>query len=277
MEEKFIENVKPLQQFMEDGSFLMPEVPAVFRALQALGAPDYVDYDYLLSLSGIAVRLAWQQGWAGHVQIPNQGIFYNQGGKSTEELTLERAGASFTVRAIAETGLEKAKQEIRQSIDRSVPVILIGGEHVTAAILGYRADELFGVYIFSDQNKRIEPYAYNRIALEQVPEKYILISNYTPRPVDRKLLTETLKTAIYQARTSHMAAFGDTALGLSSFDALAEMLVWDESFEPLTPAAAYEGDIRFPYDRPDGYYRTDGARTLDARFWDCLLYTSRCV
>lgn len=58
MEEKFIENVKPLQQFMEDGSFLMPEVPAVFRALQALGAPDYVDYDYLLSLSGIAVRLA---------------------------------------------------------------------------------------------------------------------------------------------------------------------------------------------------------------------------
>jgi len=44
--------------------------------------------------------------------------------------------------------------------------------------------------------------------------------------------------------------------------------VWDESFEPLEPGKRYEGNISFPYDRPQGYYREDGARTLGSRFWD---------
>lgn len=56
--ESYIADVKCLQQFMEDGSFLMPEIPAALRALQALGAPDYMDYDFLMSITGMAVALS---------------------------------------------------------------------------------------------------------------------------------------------------------------------------------------------------------------------------
>ena len=70
--------VRPLAQFMEDGSFLMPEVPAVLRALQAMGAPEWLDYDYAMSVSGAALRLTWQMGWAGYEDLPNQAeVFFN--------------------------------------------------------------------------------------------------------------------------------------------------------------------------------------------------------
>lgn len=44
-----IENVKELKQFMDDGSMLLPEIPVLLRLLQTLGAPEEVDYDYLMS------------------------------------------------------------------------------------------------------------------------------------------------------------------------------------------------------------------------------------
>ncbi|MCL2507553.1 MAG: hypothetical protein FWF05_00105 [Oscillospiraceae bacterium] len=268
MPEKWIGGVKPLKQFMEDGSFLMPEIPAAFRALQAMNAPEYMDYDYLLSVSGMAVRLAWQQGWAEYEDVPNQGIFYNERGKSVVGLAFDRIGVQYTVKKISEAGIEAAKSDIRVSIDKGVPALLTGGPNAYTTVLGYRDDELFGVATFADQKKRVPPHDYNCIDDWQNAEKeYILIDAYRPKAMDAELLTDTLKTAVYLARTTRLDSLGDTALGISSFDALAEMLVWDEGFEPLEPGKSYEGEISFPYDRPEGYYRTDGARTLDKRFW----------
>jgi hypothetical protein len=268
MPERFIEGVRPLQQFMDDGSFLMPEIPAVFRLLQAMNAPDYVDYDYLLSLSGMAVRLAWQQGWAEYEGLPNQAIFYNQGNKSVVEIALERAGCKYTLKKVAEVGIETARTDIKASIEKGVPVLMNGGPHVNTAILGFIDDELFGVSTFADQNKRIPPHNYNKVDdWESQMEYYILIDEYKPKAMDSVLFRDTLKTAVYLARTTRLDRLGDTALGLSSFDALAEMLVWDEGFEPLEPGKQYDGKILFPYERPEGYYRTDGAGTLAKRFW----------
>lgn len=81
MESKFIEGVKPLQQFMDDGSFLMPEIPAVLRAAQALHFPAYVDYDYLLSVSG----MAW---------------FVLPGSRDGRSMRIFRIRQSFTIRII---------------------------------------------------------------------------------------------------------------------------------------------------------------------------------
>lgn len=268
MESKFIEGVKPLQQFMDDGSFLMPEIPAVLRAAQALHFPAYVDYDYLLSVSGMAVRLAWQQGWAEYADLPNQAIFYNQDHKSTTALALERIGISYMEKSVSGAAMEDVRREIQASLDRDIPVLLHGGPEAQTVILGYSGADFYGVSTFADPDKRETPHDYNKIEnWEDKIDTYTLITSYTPRIMDRHLFKDTLKTAVYLARTSRVKSHGDTALGISSFDALAEMLVWDESFEPLEAGRQYSGKIHFPYDRPAGYYRTDGAGSLEKRFW----------
>ena len=81
------------------------------------------------------------------------------------------------------------------------------------------------------------------------------------------MLTEVLETAVYLARTARQETLKDTALGVSAFDALAELLAWDEGFAPLEPVKEFDGQLEFPYSRPEGYYRTDGAGSLSKRFW----------
>ena len=94
-----IENVKELKQFMDDGSMLLPEIPVLLRLLQTLGAPEEVDYDYLMSISGSAVRLSWQQGWAAYEGEPNQsGLFADGDRLSLVRNCLERAGVAYQTR-----------------------------------------------------------------------------------------------------------------------------------------------------------------------------------
>ena len=259
MREHWIAGVKPLAQFMEDGSFLMPEIPALLRALPAMGAPAAFDYDYLLSLSGMAVRLVWQQGWAEYRDTPNQGVFY---GKNVVELALDRVGAGYTVRRF-DNG---AAEEVRRLLDSGRPVLMQGGAQAYAALLGYRGNDFYGVSTFADASQRIAPHAYNRIDCEKA-ERYIAIDGCAFRPLDRTLLTEVLQTAVSLARVTRSPELGDTALGISAFDAVAELMVWDEGFAGLTPGTPSAGPFSFPYERPDGYYRTDGAGTLEQRFW----------
>jgi hypothetical protein len=283
-----IEDIKPLQQFMDDGSMLLPDMPAVFRLMQALGAPAYVDYDYILSISGAAFRLSWQQGWAAYEAEPNQGSSFIDGEEYSEYTrAFSGLGVSYTTHYIkgrkdndGKAGIvwntvDEAKADIIASVDRGIPVI-IHGPCVGATVLGYEKDDdlsggdvtFYGVAVFADAGKRIAPHNYNKFDDWQGEIKaYFIIDSYTPYDMDKLLLTKTLKTAVTLARTSRLEKLGDTALGISAFDALVEQLVWDESFEPLEPGKRYEGEISFPYDRPTGYYREDGARTLGDRFW----------
>jgi len=262
-----IAGVKPLAQFMDDGSFLLPEIPAVYRAVQALGCPAWVDYDYVLSVSGAAVRLTWQQGWAAYDGPANQSDQFFDGEEYTDvKLAFERLGVSYTLRHASDIGIETAKREITESIDRGVPVLLTDR---SVCILGYDGDSLLGISTFADGNTREAPHGYNRFDdWQRELSAYFIIESNAPREMDRRLLADTLGTAVKLATTARIGKLGDTALGISSFDALAEQLVWDESFEPLEPGKRYEGNISFPYDRPQGYYREDGARTLGSRFWD---------
>lgn len=69
------------------------------------------------------------------------------------------------------------------------------------------------------------------------------------------------------ARTSECQQHPGAAMGLSAFDALAEMLVWDESFQIFNDDLSYTGEIPWPYHRPEGYWREDGAHSLADRFW----------
>ena len=273
MKDKFIANVSPLQQFMDDGSFLMPEIPAVFRAMQAMRMPEYIDYDYLLSLSGMAVRLAWQPGWAAYEGLPNQGVFIEGSGAGVVLRALDRVGAKYTVKTISETGLEAAKNDIMASLGRGIPVLL-DEPWVYAAVLGYSGDDLYGVSVFADKAKRVSPHNYNRLEdWEEHCKSYILFEPFEPRAMDGDLLLDTIKTAVSLARTTQLESLGNAVLGTAAFDAVAEMMVWDEGFAPLDnhkkakKNKRYEGKLSFPYERPEDYYRTDGARTLGERFW----------
>jgi hypothetical protein len=237
--------------------------------MQAMGCPAWVDYDYVQSLSGTAVRLSWQQGWAAYDGLPNQANLFFDGGEFTNvKLALDRLGVAYTLRRAGDVGIDAAKHEIASSIDRGVPVLLTNDSVCVACILGYDADALLGVSTFADQSQREAPHNYNRFDdWQRELQAYIIIESYAPREMDRQLLLDTLRTAVTLATTTRIGKFGHTALGISSFDALAEQLVWDESFAPLEPGTRYDGPISFPYDRPAGYYREDGARTLGDRFW----------
>lgn len=46
-------------------------------------------------------------------------------------------------------------------------------------------------------------------------------------------MTEVLQTAVSLARVTRSPELGDTALGISAFDAVAELMVWDEGFAVL--------------------------------------------
>ena len=268
MAEKFIAGVKPLQQFMDDGAFLMPEIPAVFRALQALDAPAYMNYDYLLSLSGMAVRLAWQPGWAAYEGLPNQAVFPDGDSNGVILRALNGAGAKYTVKTVAGVGIEAAKRDIKASIDRGTPVLLHEESCAYFLALGYQDDHFYGVATFADKSKRLPPHDYNPLEdWRSNLESYILIDAFEPRAMDAALLLDTLQQAVHLARTVHVDQLGNAALGTASFDAVAEMMVWDENFEPLQKNKRYEGELSFPYERPEGYYRTDGARTLGDRFY----------
>lgn len=296
MSKKIIDNVKILYQMMDDGSMLLPDMPVVYRLMQVLGSPSWVDYDYIMSISGAAVRLSWQQGWAGHDGEPNQSTLFINGDELIEyKRVFSRLGVSYSTHYIIGKKTDKdksnddniiwntpqeAKKDIVNSINRGIPVI-INEPYVTSLILGYEDDGsvLYGISIFAPKEGRVLPHNYNKIVnWENEIKKYFLISNYTPRCMDKELLTEVFETAVELARTVRIDKLGDTALGISAFDALAEQLVWDESFEVLEPDKRYEGEINWPYDKPKGYYSEDGARSLSDRFWKgycdflCMLY-----
>ena len=48
-----------------------------------------------MSISGMAVRLAWQQGWAAYEGLPNQAVFPNGNGMSVICLALDRIGVKY--------------------------------------------------------------------------------------------------------------------------------------------------------------------------------------
>ncbi len=263
--ESYIADVKCLQQFMEDGSFLMPEIPAALRALQALGAPDYMDYDFLMSITGMAVRLAWQPGWAAYQVLPNQAVFPDGTGFDYALRALDGAGAKYIVKSLTDTVL--ARKEIQAAIDKGKPVLL-DEPFVCSTVLGYKENVLYGVSTFAPPEERTQPYQYNPLNswCEQT-KRYVLIERLLPQPVDRQLLAQTIKRAITMARTSECQQHPGAAMGLSAFDALAEMLVWDESFQIFNDDLSYTGEIPWPYHRPEGYWREDGAHSLADRFW----------
>lgn len=261
---KLIENVKPLQQFMEDGSFLMPEIPAAYRALQAAGAPDFIDYDYLLSVSGMAVRLSWQPGWAAYDGIPNQASeFFNGDPYAPIKLALDRSGTAYRLHMTIDTGIDRAERDIIESVDRGVPVV-VSGPSVMSAVTGYDDGELFGVGTFMPQDKR-DANGYNKLdGWRRELKAYFMIEKVGARTPDKALLGETISTAVALARTE---AVGNAVCGIKSFDALSEMLVWDESFEPFGDSTKYSGKTPYPYDRSEGFWRDDGAHDLGSRFW----------
>jgi hypothetical protein len=96
---------------------------------------------------------------------------------------------------------------------------------------------------------------------------YCLVRSFTPRAVDEGLLRYVMEGAVHLARLEGLPKLGATALGLASFDALAEHLVWDDGFRELPVKGVYEGKLSWQYDRPQGWWREDGAKNLSTRFW----------
>ena len=285
MSKKIIKDVKHLQQFMDDGSMLLPDMPTVYRLMQVLGAPSWVNYDYIMSISDAAVRLSWQQGWAAYDEEPNQGSSFINGDQLIEyKRAFSRLGISYSTHFIKGKKSiddasntsdiiwntpQEAKIDIVNSLNNGIPVI-INEPYVATLVLGYedKGSILYGISTFAPSEGKISSNNYNKIIdWENEIRGYFLVNKFTQRLMDKELLTDTLKTAIQLARTARVEKLGDTALGISAFDALAEQLVWDESFEVLEPGQRYQGEINWPYDRPEGYYREDGARTLEDRFW----------
>lgn len=260
--------VRPLAQFMEDGSFLMPEVPAVLRALQAMGAPEWLDYDYAMSVSGAALRLTWQMGWAGYEGLPNQAeVFFNGRPHGLIETALTNLGAAWRYRDMAGLEALEAEREIRAALDQKRPVILFQ-QDVCVTVLGYDDEALYVVGTLLNPEERVEPYGYNRLTRwKETAEGYFLIDGFAPKPTDRARLIQVMAGACRLARTRRTEGLDHAALGLAAFEAVADLMVWDEGFEGLSVSEPWTGELSFPLERPAGYYRADGGRTLSQRFW----------
>ncbi len=162
----------------------------------------------------------------------------------------------------------KAKSDIVASIDRGVPVLSHGMDGPTSLIIGYENDgaQLCHIHPFiPDADRRGEArYTVTRSDWQSKITMYCLVRSFSPRSVDRALIQMVMRHVVSLAQ---LESYGTTALGLNAIDALVEQLVWDEGFEMLAPQEKYEGVLSWPYERPAGFYREDGARNLHDRFW----------
>lgn len=282
---KIIKGIKPLKQFMDDGSMLLPDIPVAYRLLQTMNAPSYMDYDYLLSISGAAVRLNWQPGFAAYDGEPNQSELFVNGDRLTELRNLfERTGMRVTINLIKgnksfwKYNYSKPVNWISSSIGKNIIIesinkdkpIMIWGPQKAMLVTGYEndGDILYGVCTMREGKEVLDEYNYIKVDNWEKELKAVFeVISFEPVKPNKELLYKTLTTAVNLARTSKQKALGNTELGLSAFDAVAEHLVWDESFEPLEVDKKYEGKITWPKLLYKGYYREDGARTLEGRFW----------
>jgi hypothetical protein len=174
MATKIIENIKEIHQFMDgEGNFLLPYAPVYLRLLQSLNAPDYMDYWFVLAVSGAATRLSWQQGWAAYEGEPNQSELFINGDRLTEiRKGFEGAEINYTIclnnakkdwwkdnygGEVAWMDGEKAKADIVASIDKCVPVLAHGIDSPTCLIIGYENDgeKLDILHLFIEDSKKI--------------------------------------------------------------------------------------------------------------------------
>lgn len=292
MSDKMIGGIKKIHQFMEgEGNFLLPFAPAYLRLLQALNAPAYMDYNFVLCVSGAAVRVSWLQGWAEYKDEPNQSELFVNGDRLTEyrkgfqgagleaEFYLSESKRSWWSGNysgnVTWTDSKKAKADITASIDKGIPVLAHGvaGEP-TCLIIGYKNDgaRLCLISIFTPDDKKIGE-SDCRLSDENWTDEitlYCIVTKFTPRHVDKAMLREIMETVIYLARIQkpEIEIPGrHVSLGLEAILSAAEHLVWDEGFEALEPGKKYEGELSWPYARPTGFWRDDGARSLSSRFW----------
>ncbi|MDF2700775.1 MAG: hypothetical protein K0Q49_2338 [Haloplasmataceae bacterium] len=241
---KLITGIKEIHQFMKDeGNFLLPFAPAFLRLLQSLNAPNYMNYDFVMCVSGASTRLSWQQGWAAYEGEPNQSELFVNGDRLTEY----------------RKGFEG---------DQAIPVLAHGIDSPTCLIMGYENDgeKLDILHLFIPDEKKVGETKY-MISSENWQDQitmYCIINSFTPRIINKQLLVEIMENVIYLAKLEN---YGSTALGINAIQTLAEHLVWDEGFEKLEPKEKYEGELSWHYERPKSYYREDGARNLHERFW----------
>lgn len=80
------------------------------------------------------------------------------------------------------------------------------------------------------------PHGCNQIEGWRGPGKIYIINEYIPKATDRERLIDTLKTAVYLARSTRLERLGDTAL-----DAVTEMMVWHKGFQPLEAGKKCDG------------------------------------
>ena len=179
MPEKFIGNMKPLQQFMEDGPFLVPEIPVVFRALQALSAPEYIDY---LCFLGCRKRL---DSVYSHIP-PTPAAMRDEppsrthsASKDTIEIAFDRTGVKYAVKAVKDVGISTAKKEKKAPLTKGQPVLVKAPCDVT--VLGHQDNGLYGVWIFANPDERAPPHGYNCVAdWRKTIKAYVLIDEYVP-------------------------------------------------------------------------------------------------
>lgn len=273
MERKLIDGVKHLKQFMDDGSMLLPDIPVAFRLLQTMNAPNYMDYDYLLSISGAAVRLSWQPGFAAYEGEPNQSELFASGDRLSELRNLfNSTGLDVVIHLIKEkksfwkenysepvtwTSQSKAKKIILNSINEDKP-IMIWGPMKSMLVTGYEnnGEILYGVGTMHEDMEVLEETNYVKVDnWEQDLKAVYEVISFEPIKPNKEVLYNTLKTAVTLARTQSQKELGNTALGLSALESVAEHMVWDESFEPLEIDKKYEGKITWPNLLCNGYYR----------------------
>ena len=155
MSDKIIGGIKEIHQFMGDeGNFLLPYAPAYLRLIQTLDAPEYMDYNCVLCVSGAATRVSWLQGWAAYKDEPNQSELFINGDRLAEyrkgfsgaemeaEIYLNEAkrdwwSGNYSGSVIWADG-SKVKNDIIASIDKGVPVLAHGAAgKPTSLIIGY--------------------------------------------------------------------------------------------------------------------------------------------
>ncbi|MBN1641212.1 MAG: hypothetical protein JXA09_08250 [Anaerolineae bacterium] len=209
---------------------LSPFPGALHAYLAYLGDPQ--PYDYLMGVTGAALRRLWNRDDGGNVSI----LHYEDEPFRQAFAALGYAWRTLPVDAEKETIVAA----IAETLALGRPAICFGivGPPEPGLVTGYNGDGiLYGWSYF--QNQREQYYA-QRDWYETMDRSggvsLLLIGGRLPvRPTEREVLVASLRWALDLERTAHRPNLPDHLGGLSAYDAWADALEVDADYPPGDP------------------------------------------
>lgn len=252
-----------------------PYINSFYYMMLEYKVPQYMNYAYIMAVSGSANRLSWRHGFLGKADESNDSELFITGDRLIqlrniwkrcgfvcntylliEENSFWKENYSKPVRWVNQKdGREKVLELLKEK-----PVLILGQGFSYVAV-GYSNDILYGhVSRYNEMDSD---------SIREIPDwdkemkGFCEIISFEAIEANKEILYKTLVTTMNYMKVSKRKWFNHISFGVDSINQVVDQLVWDESFQFLKIDEKYDGKISWPKKKHTDYYIENGARTVE--------------